>query len=64
MTQDDKLLTTRQACAFLAVSQSTLLRLVQSGELNRVQIRRSNRYRLADLNEYVERCTVTAGAGR
>ena len=59
--EHDKLLTTKQAGEFLAVSRDTLERLVRDGELSRVKIRNSNRYRVADLMEYVERRVVTAG---
>ena len=49
-----RLLTPDEAAQFLSVSQRTVKRLVADGSLRAYKIRRSMRFRLEDLEAYVE----------
>ena len=49
-----RLLTPDEAAQFLSVSQRTVKRLVAEGSLRAYKIRRSMRFRLEDLEAYVE----------
>ena len=49
-----RLLTPDEAAQFLSVSQKTVKRLVAEGSLHAYKIRRSMRFRLEDLEAYVE----------
>ena len=49
-----RLLTPEEAAQFLSVSQRTVKRLVAEGSLRAYKISRSMRFRLEDLNTYVE----------
>lgn len=55
-----KLLTRREAADFLGVKPNTLSAWARSGthDLPYVKICRHARYRLSDLEEFVERCVV------
>jgi len=46
-----------EAAAYLAVTSGTVYRLVRSGELAHVRIGRSVRFRVVDLNRYLEERT-------
>jgi excisionase family DNA binding protein len=60
---NDQLLTYKQAARFLQVSEATLRRMVESGELATIRIgERSVRFRPSDLRGYVE-SRVAASAG-
>ncbi len=52
------LMTPHEAARWLALSPRTLWSLTASGELPAVRIRRSVRYRPADLEAFAERCYV------
>ena len=49
-----RLLTPDEAAQFLSVSQRTVKRLVAEGSLRAYKVRRSMRFRLEDLEAYVE----------
>jgi len=49
-----RLLTSNEAAQFLSVSQRTVKRLVADGSLRAYKIRRSMRFRLEDLEAYIE----------
>jgi excisionase family DNA binding protein len=61
----DVLLSTKQAAARLGVSQWTLLRLVEAGEIKRIKVRSASRYSAAGLDAFILRNTerVPARAG-
>ena len=50
-----RLLTPKEAADFLSVSARTIKRLVSEGNLPAVRIRNSMRFRLQDLEMYIER---------
>lgn len=50
-------LDTREAAAYLAVEPPTVYRLARSGELPHVRVGRSLRFRVEDLNRYLEERT-------
>ena len=50
-----RLLTPKEAADFLSVSARTIKRLVSEGSLPAVRIRNSMRFRLQDLEMYIER---------
>jgi excisionase family DNA binding protein len=50
-----RLMTPDEAASFLSVSTRTLKRLVAEGALGAVKIRGSMRFRLQDLEKYIER---------
>ncbi|NBS27071.1 MAG: DNA-binding protein [Gammaproteobacteria bacterium] len=50
-----RLMTPDEAAGFLSVSTRTLKRLVAEGALGAVKIRGSMRFRLQDLEKYIER---------
>jgi excisionase family DNA binding protein len=49
-----RLLTPDEAAQYLSVSQRTVKRLVAEGNLRAYKVRRSMRFRLKDLEAYVE----------
>ena len=50
-----RLLTPEEAADFLSVSPRTIKRLVSEGNLPAIRIRNSMRFRLQDLEMYIER---------
>ena len=50
-----RLMTPDEAASFLSVSTRTLKRLVAEGALGAIKIRGSMRFRLQDLEKYIER---------
>ena len=50
-----RLLTPKEAADFLSVSARTIKRLVSEGDLPAVQVRNSMRFKLQDLELYIER---------
>jgi len=50
-----RLLTPKEAADFLSVSARTIKRLVSEGNLPAIRIRNSMRFRLQDLEMYIER---------
>ena len=50
-----RLLTPKEAADFLSVSPRTIKRLVSEGDLTAVRVRKSMRFRLQDLEIYIER---------
>lgn len=51
-----KLLTVKEVCDRLAISDATLYRLINKGEIPTVKIGRSLRFDPADVAAYIERC--------
>ena len=52
------LLTTKEACLFLGVSEATLRRMARDGDVAKYKIRGSVRFDRADLNRYLASCRV------
>lgn len=52
----------REASRILGVSEKTIRRLIESGELNPVRIRSALRFRSEDLAAFVERHVTTGEA--
>jgi excisionase family DNA binding protein len=50
-----RLLTPKEAADFLSVSARTIKRLVSEGSLPAVRIRNSMRFKLRDIEQYIER---------
>ena len=50
-----RLLTPKEAADFLSISARTIKRLVSEGSLPAVRVRNSMRFRLKDLELYIER---------
>ena len=50
-----RLLTPKEAADFLSVSARTIKRLVSEGNLPAIRVRNSMRFRLQDLEMYIER---------
>lgn len=50
-----RLLTPKEAADFLSVSARTIKRLVSEGNLPAVRVRNSMRFKLQDLETYIER---------
>jgi excisionase family DNA binding protein len=55
------LVTSKEAARLLGISERTLWTLSRSGEIQRVLIGRSVRYRMADLAVFVERRRSASG---
>ncbi len=51
----DRLLTVEEVASRLAVSRWTVYRLVRAGDLNRIRVGGSTRFRLADVKTLIER---------
>ena len=50
-----RLLTPEEAADFLSISSRTIKRLVSDGSLPAIRVRNSMRFRLQDLEKYIER---------
>ena len=57
---DEKLLSTDQVADYLGVSTRTVARLVQRGELPAFRVGRALRFKLADLEAYMEKHRISA----
>ncbi len=58
----DRLLTTRETCAYLRVSTQTLYRLVRTGRLEPVRVSpKLYRFRLGDLGDYLQPAVIGGG---
>jgi excisionase family DNA binding protein len=55
------LLTAAEAAKLLAISERTLWSLSAAGEVPRVKIRKAVRYRIADLQAYINRLAEKGG---
>lgn len=51
----EKLLDVKQACELLGISEATLYRIIRRNEVTIVKLRNRTLFRLADLDELVER---------
>lgn len=59
MSANDVLITAVEAARRLSMSQRTIYRLLTSGELPSVKIRRARRIRVADLERFAARAAST-----
>lgn len=60
-----RLLSTRHACQHVDMSRATLYRAAQRGDLHPIRLgRHCTRWPVTDLDSWVERATVEAGAER
>ena len=63
LSLDDALLTRGQAAAYLSLRPQTLAAWASAGKnLTYVKVGRAVRYRQSDIDQYIERQTVPAGA--
>lgn len=60
MTAPDRLLTIPDLCDMLSVSESTIRRLVNSGSVPFLKVGGGIRFRLADVDEYLDKQTIRA----
>jgi excisionase family DNA binding protein len=63
MTQSSDLLTVKEVAEILRVSQPTILRLIEDGELRAIRVRNQWRIRRSDLDAYLQR-GGSSGGGR
>lgn len=52
------LITTKEACLFLGVSEATLRRMARDGDIAKYKVRGSVRFDKADLRRYLASCRV------
>ena len=55
MTQSSDLLTVKEVAEILRVSQPTVLRMIDDGELRAIRVRTQWRIRRSDLDDYLQR---------
>ena len=55
MSSEDRLLTVREVAARMRVSNMTVYRLIQAGDLRATRVGRSYRLRQADIDSYLDR---------
>lgn len=55
MTQSSELLTVKEVAEILRVSQPTVLRMIDDGELRAIRVRNQWRIRRSDLDDYLQR---------
>jgi len=55
MVQPSDLLTVKEVAEILRVSQPTILRMIDDGELRAIRVRNQWRIRRSDLDEYLQR---------
>ena len=55
MTQSSDLLTVKEVAEILRVSQPTVLRMIDDGELRAIRVRNQWRIRRSDLDDYLQR---------
>ena len=52
--EEDRLLTKAEVCAKLGIKPTSVWNLVQKGKLTPIKVGRSSRYKLSEVNEYLE----------
>lgn len=52
-----ELLTTREACGFLQLGRTKLFALARAGQIRRTKIGRATRWKVRELERFVDRCT-------
>ena len=55
MTQSSNLLTVKEVAEILRVSQPTVLRMIDDGELRAIRVRNQWRIRRSDLDDFLQR---------
>ncbi len=55
MTQSSDLLTVKEVAQILRISQPTVLRMIDDGELRALRVRHQWRIRRSDLDDYLQR---------
>jgi excisionase family DNA binding protein len=55
MTQSSDLLTVKEVAEILRVSQPTVLRMIDDGELRAIRVRNQWRIRRSDLDDFLQR---------
>lgn len=55
MTQSSELLTVKEVAEILRVSQPTVLRMIDDGELRAIRVRNQWRIRRSDLDDFLQR---------
>jgi len=61
MIQPSNLLTVKEVAELLRVSQPTVLRMIEDGDLRAIRVRTQWRIRRADLDEYLQRGGSSGG---
>jgi len=61
MTQSSDLLTVKEVAEILRVSQPTVLRVIDDGELRAIRVRNQWRIRRSDLEDYLQRGGSSGG---
>jgi excisionase family DNA binding protein len=61
MTQSSDLLTVKEVAEILRVSQPTVLRMIEDGELSAVRVRNQWRIRRSDLEAFLQRGGSSGG---
>jgi len=64
MVQPSALLTVKEVAEILRVSQPTVLRMIDDGELRAIRVRNQWRIRRSDLDEYLQRGGSSGGDRR
>ena len=64
MIQPSDLLTVKEVAEILRVSQPTVLRMIDDGELRAIRVRNQWRIRRSDLDEYLQRGGSSGGDRR
>ena len=52
--EEDRLLTKAEVCAKLGIKPTSVWNLVRKGKLTAIKVGRSSRYKLSEVNEYLE----------
>ena len=61
MTQSSDLLTVKEVAEILRVSQPTVLRMIDDGELRAIRVRNQWRIRRSELEDYLQRGGSSGG---
>jgi excisionase family DNA binding protein len=61
MTQSSDLLTVKEVAEILRVSQPTVLRMIDDGELRAIRVRNQWRIRRSDLDDFLQRGGSSGG---
>jgi excisionase family DNA binding protein len=64
MVQPSDLLTVKEVAEILRVSQPTILRMIDDGELRAIRVRNQWRIRRSDLDDYLQRGGSSGGDRR
>jgi len=64
MVQPSDLLTVKEVAEILRVSQPTVLRMIDDGELRAIRVRNQWRIRRSDLDDYLQRGGSSGGDRR